>query len=79
MRTQKLQSTPDPHFASIRQLTPSRAPRRCLLTRAKRVAVGPVLALLFVAFVAERPAVAQKPTFEIEGVVSTASRPCCPA
>jgi outer membrane receptor protein involved in Fe transport len=48
------------------------------VTRVKRVAVAPVLAVLFVAFVAERPALAQKPTFEIEGVVFDAQQAVLP-
>ena len=48
------------------------------MTRSHRAAFGAVLGFLSVAFLAERPALAQKPTFEIEGVVLDAQQAVLP-
>jgi len=48
------------------------------VTRSHRAAFGAVLGFLSVAFLAERPALAQKPTFEIEGAVLDAQQAVLP-
>ena len=48
------------------------------MTRTHRAVVGPLLALLLAALLVPQPALAQKPTFEIEGVVMDAQQAVLP-
>ena len=48
------------------------------MIRTHRVAVGPILAILVAVLLVARPALAQKPTFDIEGVVLDAQQAVLP-